>query len=308
MSRPAYLRAFSLIVLLVVIAIIAVLIGVLLPALGSARASARNLICASRMRQVALGWQIYAVDNKDISAPAQPGRYPDDSRNVYSLGNGDQYRPRWFAVIGAAAGFDAYARPSPDPADEHSIQVDGSEVFLCPNAPDWTSTRNYAYGYNHHFLGNTRFVNNNPDDGFINFPIRASSLHTAMTLLAADSLGTAAGKPEADRTPNRPDGARHPNLTAEGGHGYALDPPRLVDGADYADRRNRAPQHRSAPHARHTGKTNASFCDGHVESMTLDQLGYQSAPTGAILADHENASNQFFSGRSTDDDPPLVFP
>lgn len=308
MRRPPAQHAFTLIELLVVIAIIALLIGILLPALGAAKTSAKNLICASRMRQVALGWQIYAVDNNDISAPAQPGRYADESRNVYTLGNGEQYRPRWFAVIGAAAGFDAYAIPSPDREDEHTIQVDGSEVFLCPNAPDWTSTRNYAYGYNHHFLGNTRFVNDNPDDGFINFPVRASSVHAAMTVLAADALGTAAGKPESMRTPNLPDGSRHPELTAEGGHGYALDPPRLIDRADYADRRYRDPQHRSAPHTRHAGRANVSFCDGHVESRTLAQLGYQLDADAAVLTEGDMVTNRFFSGRSTDEDPPLVYP
>ncbi len=308
MPRHVRPRAFTLIELLVVIAIIALLLGILLPALASARASAKNLICASRMRQIAIGWQIYAVDNDDISVPAQPGRYADDARNVYALGNGDQYRPRWFAVIGAAAGFDAYANPSPDPADEHNIQVDGSEVFLCPNAPDWTSTRNYAYGYNHQFLGNTRFINDNPDDGFINFPVRTSSLHTSRTVLAADSLGTAAGKPESQRTPNRPDGSRDPSLTAEGGHGYALDPPRLTINTDYADRRNRAPEHRSAPHSRHSGKANVSYCDGHVESKTIEQLGYQRAPSGAVDAQGDQATNREFSGLATDEDPSPVYP
>ena len=299
--------AFTLIELLVVIAIIAVLVGILLPALGSARKSAKSLLCASRMRQVALGWQIYAVDNDDISAPAQPGRYADESRNVYTLGNGQQYRPRWFAVFGAAAGFDAYAQPRPEAEFEHSIQVNGSEVFLCPNAMDWTSTRNYAYGYNHQFLGNTRFINDADSGGFINFPVRTSSLHTASTVLAADSLGTAAGKPQSDRTPNRPDGARDPNLLAEGGHGYALDPPRLLEDGDYADRRNRAPEHRSAPDIRHAKKANVSFCDGHVAAMTLEDLGYRRNADGSIAADGEGVSNRYFSGLSTDEDPPLVY-
>ena len=297
---------FTLIELLVVIAIIALLIGILIPALSSARDSAKSLICSTRMRQVATGWQIYADTNRDISVPAQPGRYTDEARNVYQLGNGLQYRPRWFAVIGAAAGFDAFANPSPDRDDEHSVRVDGSEVFLCPVVPEWYNTRNYAYGYNHHFLGNTRFVNDDELSGFINFPVRASSLHTSSTLMFADSMGTAAGKPAGDRTQNRNDGSRDPDLLAEGGHGYAIDPPRLTDNSDFADRRHRAFEHRSAPHERHLNKTNAAFCDGHIETLKLDDLGYVVRGDGAVTADDPRATNARFSGNNADKDPPRL--
>jgi len=300
-------RGFTLIELLVVIAIIGLLIGILLPALAGARESGRTLVCASRMRQVATGWQLYANDNQDISVPAQPGRYPEFERNLYDVGNGRHYRPRWFVLLGAVGGFFAYSQPSEDVADEHSHQVDGSDVFLCPNAADWTSTRNYAYGYNHQFLGNTRFRrNDDPNSGLINFPVRAWSLNASMTVMAADSLGTAAGKPEANRTPNRPDGSRDPALLAEGGHGYALDPPRMTSNCDYADIRNRAPEHRSAPHERHRSRANFSFCDGHVETATAGEMGYVKRGDGSFVAVTSEATNARFSGRGTDDDPPTI--
>lgn len=299
--------AFTLIELLVVIGIIALLIGILLPALGGARETAKSLICTTRMRQVATGWQIYADTNRDVSVPGQPGRYDDETRNIYPLGNGDQYRPRWFAVIGAAAGFDAFANPSPERGDEHTMTVDGSEVFLCPVVPEWNNTRNYAYGYNHQFLGNSRFVNNSDAGGFINFPVRASAIASSGTLMFADSLGTAAGKPAAERTQNRNDGSRDPQLRAEGGHGYALDPPRLTDNCDFADRRNRMPEHRSAPHARHRDKANAVFCDGHVETLTLEELGYAVDPDGSVAVEGPAATNARFSGNNRDRDPPALY-
>ncbi len=305
-AEPPNRAGFTLIELLVVIAIIALLIGILLPALAGARDTAKSLLCTTRMRQVATGWQIYADTNRDISVPAQPGRYSDERRNVYQLGNGDQYRPRWFAVIGAAAGFDAFANPSPDREDEHTMTVDANEVFLCPVVPEWNNTRNYAYGYNHHFLGNTRFVNDSESDGFINFPVRASSLDAASTVMFADSLGTAAGKPAAERTQNRNDGSRDPQLRAEGGHGYALDPPRLTPNSDLADRRNRSPEHRSAPHARHRQRTNAAFCDGHVETLTLEELGYIVNADGSVAADAPEATNAQFSANNRDEDPPRL--
>jgi len=300
---------FTLIELLVVIAIIALLIAIILPALGTARASADTLVCQSRMRQIGLGWQIYANENDDISVPGQPGRYADESLNLYQLGNGLHYRPRWFAVIGAAGGFDAYSQPSTDRADEHSLPVDGSDVFLCPTVPDWVSTRNYPYGYNYQFLGNTRFRDiADGTSGFVDFPVRASTINAARTVLAADTAGTAAGKPEALREPNITDGGRDDQddtpLHALGGHGYALDPPRLAEqNSDYADPRNRADEHRSAPHERHLGKANTSFCDGHVKSMTLREMGYAVRADGAVEARGDGTSNGLFSGTMVDELP-----
>lgn len=296
-------RAFTLIELLIVIAIIAVLIAILLPALGRMREQGRQVSCASRMRQVAIAWAIYADENKDIVVPGQPGRFADERRNLYDVGNGLQYRPRWFALLGTIEGLHAFANPSTDREDEHSTQVT-NPVFLCPSTPTWTSTRNHPYGYNYQFLGNTRFRGDDESLGFVNFPVKQSAIYASRTVMAADCLGTAAGKPTAVHTENLSDGSRHPELTAEGGHGYALDPPRMTDTSDYADTRASAPEHRSGPHTRHLGKANASFCDGHVETLSLRELGYVTGEGGRILIDGEGATNALFSGDLTDKDPP----
>ncbi len=60
----AYRRAFTLIELLVVVAIIALLVATLLPALGRARGTARLAVCASNLRQIGLGVQAYAAENR----------------------------------------------------------------------------------------------------------------------------------------------------------------------------------------------------------------------------------------------------
>lgn len=307
MPRPRS-SGFTVIELLVSISVIAVLIAILLPALASSRDAAQKLLCLSNTRQTAIGWQVYANENDDLSVPGQPGRFQNEQDNLYPLGNGLHYRPKWFAVIGAAAGFDAYTSPSERREDEHSLPVDGSDVFRCPEATDWVSTRNFGYGYNYQFLGNTRFSDlDGGTNRFVNFPVRASSIDGARTVLSADSLGSAAGKPAGLRTPNREDGSRDPNRRAVGGHGYALDPPRISQNTDISDPRSRGTlEDRSAPDTRHGGRTNVQFVDGHAKTMTLDELGYVEGEQGEVLAGPDIGTNRLFSGTGSNALPPAV--
>jgi prepilin-type processing-associated H-X9-DG protein/prepilin-type N-terminal cleavage/methylation domain-containing protein len=294
------LRAFTLVELLVVIGIIGVLIGILLPVVGKVRQSATATQCTSNMRQIATGWLMYATANNGTSPPNRPPFDAPPATNVYNVGNGEYYRPRWFALIGVHAGMHPFSSPSARRDDTDSSLID-NPVFLCPAEPDWRNNRNNPFGYNYQFLGNMR---RKLSGAYVNFPVKSARIKPAQTVLAADCMGTAAGKPRAQRTAYREDGRK--DVFALGDHAWVLDPPRLTDTSDYADQNLRAPEHRSAPDPRHKGKANVSFCDGHVEAMTLKDMGYLVNPDGSVAANGPGTHNRLFSGGGEDVDPPSV--
>src|SRR5690242_9757367 len=70
-KRSRHFLAFTLIEILVVLAIIAILAALLLPGLSSAKARGKQIGCANNLRQLALGFQMYAADN-DGRLPENP--------------------------------------------------------------------------------------------------------------------------------------------------------------------------------------------------------------------------------------------
>ncbi|HPC95504.1 MAG TPA: prepilin-type N-terminal cleavage/methylation domain-containing protein [Sedimentisphaerales bacterium] len=66
-------NAFTLIELLVVIAIIAILMAILMPTLGRAREQGKRIACLSNLKQLTMGWILYADANDDKITYANTG-------------------------------------------------------------------------------------------------------------------------------------------------------------------------------------------------------------------------------------------
>jgi prepilin-type N-terminal cleavage/methylation domain-containing protein len=125
-GAPRRARAFTLIELLVVIGIIAILIGVLLPALIRSRQIAKDIKCASNVRQIVTALSIYATENRgylpaaeQIASAAESG-FTSDNRITWHV-------RIWQRVIG---------RPFPtnDFTGNGKYDYLANTVFECPCA------------------------------------------------------------------------------------------------------------------------------------------------------------------------------
>jgi len=250
---------FTLIELLIVIAIVATLMGILLPALGRARELGRRAVCLANVRRLAVSLKLY-LDNNDGKFPPDRLRKPTD---YITVGPYKRYRPRWIWFLNEGMGFVINPYKYDDEASFNKALEMDNDYYVCPSLKHYKYVRNIrngAYGYNYQYLGNTR--PNPTGTGYANYPVWFNQIRfPARTICFTDSRGS-----------NIPHGE----------HAYLVDPPKMAvsKGARHFSPKNPTlgPLKYSPADARHGGKANVAFLDGHAEAMTYEQMGYAVDP------------------------------
>lgn len=108
-------NGFTLMELLVVLAVLSLLMAIILPALRRVRIASDRLVCQSNLRQIAVAWDMYLINNDEFF-------YQDDNAN-HDFGG-------WKGEGGFALRrpLNGYVSLPPD-----VNSPDGAELFRCPN-------------------------------------------------------------------------------------------------------------------------------------------------------------------------------
>ncbi len=294
-------RGFTLVELLVVIGIIALLIAILLPALAGARRVALRTSCAARLNQIMLAAQLCRQDHHDYYplVGTVPSRKPELLSDVYcqkysylsiqptkqSVSAGT-YVPRELAPLSASLAFymgfkrqilainnegavsnmydpTGFMRNFLCPAQANSFSeitpfappLDSAVLVPQDNTATWLEPQSYVY--NEALLG--------WNDTYYRLRGRASyARKPSLTMFACDGFRGGSGVEwqglstftlynlYAPSKPSQP--ATIPITVADAFNGTA----------------NRANDPHCFDKLRHVGKINIAFCDGHVETRTLN--------------------------------------
>ncbi len=237
-------KGFTLIELLVVIAIIAILVAILFPVFGQARAKARQISCASNLKQMALAGIQYAADHDGYIMRFRNGANSELTTNFL----GEPIAPRPFAE---GYHWQNYWMP----------YVKNTQIFFCPEGssefrshPRYTSTVGGQpirevwghYGMNYERLTanprqpwNNRFLDSVPNP--------------AATFLVMDSWSVT---PSIDASDNPATflGCGAVGSAQDKGIGFNL---------PLGDKRRGD---------RHQGRINVAYADGHVKSIAPSTL------------------------------------
>jgi prepilin-type processing-associated H-X9-DG protein/prepilin-type N-terminal cleavage/methylation domain-containing protein len=228
--------AFTLVELLVVVAIIAILAALLLTAVTQVKGRALQIQCVNNVRQLGQAMQEFVGDNH---------AYP-----LVMIDNPNYTILTWQGMLARTLGVSAYPEKPPQP------QYPQPGIWHCPAAhPPQGETAYQDYGYNSYGMSAAQTDTNslglgghNVWTGGLNSP--APPIHESEVVSPSEMMAIGDG--------------------FKGGNGVIVDGTYLWLWRTYGVQDYLGSTKRS--YARHQGKANVVFCDGHVESPTLQFL------------------------------------
>lgn len=246
---------FTLVELLVVIGIIALLISVLLPALNSARRSANTTKCLANLRQIGTAQIMFANDHRGYAVKAW---FNDSPRG---LGKSEDWGFRDAATGPSEMGYGW------DSVLYHGKYLKADDVFRCP-ADTSDFRRGVAYSStnpNDDFLSSYRLnASNNPRAGQGTVGV-VGAYHYAYKIAkvrnSAKSILFTDGKP---------DGFHHLATWETQEWGQFGRPDQVDQFGRPLSNTNLEFRHSSPKSANKDRMINASFLDGHAETVRLD--------------------------------------
>lgn len=244
-STMATRKQFTLIELIVVISIIVILAGILLPALSLARSTARGSYCKNSLKQLGIGMTMY---NDNFA-----GIYPTVRWNSGA-------KTRWQSALNPYIGGSVTDPLSGSDATGNNIVI--NKTLKCPETAyssfqldssafpgkkreDYLRTGSYGYNWATFgpFEGDTAVIKK--------FPVKNVRIkRPSQTVMIGDSYG------DAKKQENRP-------------HAYTLDGPTKLNG-----RWGTSEGYQTQADPRHRNLFNAVFADGHTDSLSFSDAGY----------------------------------
>jgi prepilin-type processing-associated H-X9-DG protein/prepilin-type N-terminal cleavage/methylation domain-containing protein len=236
--------AFTLMELLVVIAVIAILAALLLTAISQAKGRALRIQCANNVRQLGIGLQVFVTDNNT---------YPLFFNPDYYNGAYPEHKVVWMTALQ----YTELSVPGNPTNHIYFSQWSGQGVWKCPAAikpSNWPTNQLYlSYGYNWQGLSAKTDTNALGLGGhYVWWSTSNSSLappvNESEVVDPSDMMAIGDG--------------------FHGGDGVIQEGQllwRTYGVTNYLGSTKRS-------YARHQGKANVVFCDGHVESPTLKFL------------------------------------